>query len=118
MYGLYIAIFGAVVTVTLNYLLIPEFTYVGSAWATLICYASMMLISYVLGQRHYPIPYNVKRIFIYVIASIVLYLVSIKSPTYDLLTIGEYAINTALLGLFLVLVYFMEKNEFNALRNG
>ena len=61
-YGAYLSIFGAVITLALNFVLIPQIGFVGSAWATLVCYAAMMAASYFMGRKHYPIPYNIKRI--------------------------------------------------------
>jgi O-antigen/teichoic acid export membrane protein len=61
-YGAYLSIFGAVITLALNFALIPQIGFVGSAWATLVCYAAMMAASYFMGRKHYPIPYNIKRI--------------------------------------------------------
>ncbi|ESU24212.1 polysaccharide biosynthesis protein [Flavobacterium enshiense DK69] len=63
--GAYISVLGAIVTLALNFLLIPKFSYMGSAIATLAAYGSMMAISYYLGNKHYPIPYDKKRIFGY-----------------------------------------------------
>ena len=75
-YGLYISLAGAVITIGLNYLLIPRFSYMGSAWVSMIAYFTMMVISYVLGQRKYPIPYDLKRISIYLLVSAVLVVLS------------------------------------------
>ncbi|GET46551.1 oligosaccharide flippase family protein [Capnocytophaga felis] len=63
--GAYISIFGMFITVSLNFLLIPILSYKGSALATLATYLVMMLTSYFIGQRKYPIPYNVKKISFY-----------------------------------------------------
>ncbi len=60
-----IAIVGAIVTLVLLFTLIPSMGYMGAAWATLVCYASMAVISYLWGQRHYPVPYNVSRVLAY-----------------------------------------------------
>src|SRR5690606_21266093 len=51
-YGAYIGIFGALVTILLNYIWIPIYGYLGSAWATLICYTSMMFLSFILSKKH------------------------------------------------------------------
>lgn len=59
--GAIIAAIGAIITLLLNFLLIPIIGYFGSAITTLICYFSMAVISYVWGQREFPIPYNVKE---------------------------------------------------------
>ena len=64
-YGAYLSIFGAVITLVLNFTLIPIIGFVGSAWATLVCYFSMMVASYFLGKKHFPIPYQVGRIALY-----------------------------------------------------
>ena len=58
-YGAGIAILGALITLAINLVLIPSIGYMASAWATLACYGSMMVVSYLLGQRFYPVPYRV-----------------------------------------------------------
>ncbi|WP_010255195.1 oligosaccharide flippase family protein [Myroides injenensis] len=72
MVGAYISILGAILTLLFNYLLIPVWGYMGSAIATLIAYGSMMLISYLLGQKYYPIPYDKKAIGGYMGLSVLL----------------------------------------------
>ena len=74
--GAYISIIGAIVTLVLNYILIPKYSYLGSAVATLAAYSSMMLISYYLGKKHYPIPYDIKKIGTYLLLSVSLSVVS------------------------------------------
>ena len=64
-FGAYLAIFGAVITLALNFALIPVLGFEGSAWATLVCYFTMAVVSYFLGRKHYPIPYDLKRIGAY-----------------------------------------------------
>lgn len=64
-YGAYLAIFGAIITIILNYLWIPTFGYYGAAWATFVCYFLMMFVSYILGQKHYPVNYNLKKVIGY-----------------------------------------------------
>lgn len=65
-YALYISSIGAVVTIGLNFLLIPHFSYVGAAWVTLIAYAVMVGVSYLWGQRNYAIPYRVGKNLVYI----------------------------------------------------
>ena len=69
--GAYISIIGAIITLALNYFLIPTMSYYGSAIATIAAYGSMMLISYTLGNKYYPIPYDMKKIGAYMGISIV-----------------------------------------------
>ncbi|MGZ3757520.1 MAG: oligosaccharide flippase family protein [Mucilaginibacter sp.] len=71
-YGLYISGIGAILTILLNWLFIPTYSYMASAWISLIAYASMMILSYIWGQRNYPIPYNLKKNLAYIISSILL----------------------------------------------
>ena len=69
-FGAYISIFGALVTLGINIIFIPKFGYMASATATLFAYATMASISYILGQKHYAIPYNLKKMGLYLILSI------------------------------------------------
>src|SRR6185312_11515027 len=71
-YGLYISGIGAVATVLLNVLFIPRFSYMASAWASLAAYTLMMILSYVWGQRNYPIPYRIGKNVCYLLVSVLL----------------------------------------------
>ncbi|MDD3875249.1 MAG: polysaccharide biosynthesis C-terminal domain-containing protein [Bacteroidales bacterium] len=110
-YGAYFSIFGAIVTIVLNLFWIPVWGYVGAAWATLICYFSMMVASYIIGQKNYKVNYDVKRIGFYFVLTFVLFiLTSFLKP----LT-GQYyiAINTIVFILFTLLVVRLEFNKKN-----
>ncbi len=74
--GAYISIAGAIITLILNFYLIPKYSYYGSAIATIVAYASMMLISYYLGNKHYPIPYEIEKIASYLGLSILFSIIS------------------------------------------
>lgn len=65
LYGALISIGGALLTLILNFWWIPLMGFRGSAWATFCCYFAMMAAGYLLGQRHYHIPYDLKRFFFY-----------------------------------------------------
>ncbi|WBA41612.1 oligosaccharide flippase family protein [Hymenobacter canadensis] len=60
--GTYIGAAGAVLTIVLNFLLIPVLGYMGSAIATLACYFMMAAVCWWLGERHFPVPYPVARL--------------------------------------------------------
>jgi O-antigen/teichoic acid export membrane protein len=75
-YGAWFSIFGATITIVLNFILIPIMGYLGAAWATFICYGAMMLISYFYGQKHYPIPYNIKVCLLLIFLSVGLWITS------------------------------------------
>lgn len=74
MYGAIITIAGAVITIVLNIILIPQLHYLGAALATFTCYLLMMIISYVLGQKYYPIPYARKKLLAYLFIATLVYL--------------------------------------------
>lgn len=76
-YGAYLSIFGAIITLSLNFILIPIIGFVGSAWATLVCYFCMTTVSYFLGRKHYRIPYPIKRISFYLILVAALFFSSV-----------------------------------------
>ena len=72
-FGAYIALFGAAITLGLNWLLIPRFDYMGAAWTTFACYLSMMVVSYLLGQKYYHVNYDLKRILFYLLFAVAVY---------------------------------------------
>ena len=71
--GASVSLAGAALTIALNIWWIPLFGYVGSAWATLACYGSMAIVSYLLGRKYYPVDYDVKRVLGYIGLGIGLY---------------------------------------------
>jgi len=75
-YGLFFTLFGAALTVVLNVMLVPKMGYMGAAWATLGCYASMMVASYIIGQINYRVPYQTGRILFYVLLAFLFYALS------------------------------------------
>jgi O-antigen/teichoic acid export membrane protein len=82
-FGAYLSIFGAIVTLVLNFTLIPIMGYMGSAWATFACYSSMMVISYFIGQKHYRVPYQLSRILMYIGLSIGLWVIGMLIPIHN-----------------------------------
>lgn len=61
-YAMYITFLGLFVTVALSFVLVPKMGYRGAAWVRLVAEAAMVVMSYTLCKRHYPIPYDLKRI--------------------------------------------------------
>jgi O-antigen/teichoic acid export membrane protein len=76
-YGAIITIIGAVITIVLNIILIPKFHYYGAAIATFSCYFFMMISSYKLGQKYYPVPYAVKKLTAYIVLVLLIYIIHI-----------------------------------------
>ncbi|HEX5002116.1 MAG TPA: oligosaccharide flippase family protein [Bacteroidia bacterium] len=107
-YGAMFSVFGAVLTIALNLMLVPAMGYKGAAWATLICYASMMVLSFIIGQKKFFIPYQTKRILMIMIISVCLYLLSsfLKNITG---TQAGLVVNTLILGFFIYILYKFEK---------
>jgi O-antigen/teichoic acid export membrane protein len=103
--GAYISIIGAIVTLALNYLLIKEFSYYGSAIATLAAYGTMMIISYKMGQKKYPIPYEINTILKYLGLSIAFSAIAFYIPYLR----ENYLVKFVLLSLFLYFIYRNEK---------
>lgn len=114
-YGAGISIFGAVLTIVFNIILIPYLGYYGAAWTTLICYSSMMILSFYQGQKHFPINYNVKKIIGYIILSVALYLLSNFFNEFALPI--KLIMNTIILIVFLIIVWLNEKSDLLALKN-
>jgi O-antigen/teichoic acid export membrane protein len=110
-YGLYISGAGAVITILLNILFIPQYGYMASAWISLIAYASMMVLSYILGQKNYPIPYHLKKDLAYIASSILVVYLSFVTFDRDLI------IGNLLLGIFLIATFLIERKSFLAIFN-
>ncbi|MCP3928243.1 MAG: polysaccharide biosynthesis protein [Bacteroidetes bacterium] len=111
-WGAYISVGGAVVTIGLNLWWIPIFGYVGSAWATLICYFGMTVASYYFGKKHLPIPYEIGKILFYISLAIIGYFLNlgirnIFEGSRMLIT----SMNTLILITFLTIIYLLEKKN-------
>jgi len=113
--GAAISIAGAAITLVLNFILIPIWGYMGAAWATLICYVSMMLISYLIGQRYYPVNYDLRRAGWYVLMAALIYMISLWSS--NLQPLVRYMTNTMLLAAFVAYALISEKQRFRQLAN-
>jgi O-antigen/teichoic acid export membrane protein len=113
--GAYITLIGAAITLIVNYLFIPSYGYMASAWATFLCYGSMMVISFFWGQRVYPVPYAWKKLSAYmVIVALLYFLHRLLTGIWDngLFSIG---LSTLLLGSFVVFILRVERREFRRL---
>ena len=103
-YGAYLSIFGAIITLSLNFTLIPVLGFVGCAWATLVCYFSMTVASYYLGKRHFSVPYQVKRITLYLLVMLCIYFCIYFTNL-------NMWINSLFLLGFVIFVYCLEKTK-------
>lgn len=105
--GALLSLGGAIITIVLNFALIPSMSYVGSAWTTLIVYFLMLVGSIAWGRKYYPVNYPLKRSAIYIGSSILLYLFTIYVLKLD--GVAEKVVNFTIILAFAAGVYFMEK---------
>jgi len=112
-FGAYISLIGAAITLLLNFLLVPVYGYMGAAWATLICYFSIMFISYVLGQKYYRINYQTGKILFYILFAVLIYFASNFLKLKELhLQIG---LNFVWITFFISTVLVFERKELKKL---
>ena len=107
--GAVVSLFGAGITIVLNVLFIPQYGYMASAWATLVCYASMAIISYVLGQKYYPVHYNLRKILGYIIWAVLLWVINRELLNHVSFLNHFYWISgTICMGLYLAAVWWLD----------
>ncbi|MEG3656074.1 oligosaccharide flippase family protein [Arenibacter palladensis] len=104
-FGAYISLIGAVLTIIINFAFIPYFGYVASAVATLVAYASMVILSFFFGRMYYPIPYNHRKIIFYLVVSISFSMLSFYAFNRNLI------IGSILFIIFLGMVYRLESDK-------
>lgn len=78
--GSLFSLVGCSIIILINIFLIPVFGYMACAWAGFAGYGVAMLLSYFVGQKKYPINYDLKAIGNYVVLALVLYIVSVYLP--------------------------------------
>jgi O-antigen/teichoic acid export membrane protein len=108
-YGAVITIGGAVITIVLNIVLIPRLHYTGAAIATFSCYLFMMLSSYLLGQKYYPVPYPVKKLFAYLSMVVLIYFIHLGLVKFISGSLA-FSLSSGLL-LFLLFTWFVSRVE-------
>lgn len=107
-HGAAISLAGAAITLILNFILIPVMGYMGAAWATFACYAAMMILSYFMGQKYYPVNYNLKGALAYTaLAGFLLLAALLISPASPWI---RYSMNLVLLLVFPLVAWFREKS--------
>jgi O-antigen/teichoic acid export membrane protein len=110
--GAAITFAGAAITILLNILLIPVWHYWGAAVATFSCYLFMMITSYALGQKYYPVPYPKKKLIAYLVLVTLIYLAHRGLVSFVDNAWFNVAIATIFLGAFVLFVIKVEKREF------
>ncbi len=101
-WGAYISFMGLAVTVLGNVIFVPMYGYIASAWASFGCFLMTMVVSWALGQRYYPIPYDLKMAGRYVLVGFLFYAAGMYTPISNIYL--RLAFRTLLLLLFVVYV--------------
>ncbi len=112
-YGAIITLIGAILTLAINFAFIGKYSYMACAWATLAAYGTMMVISYFLGQKHYPVKYNLRSMLFFFFAALGFYFISLTYNSLSSMVI-KLILNNLLVLLFAWLFY---KLEFANLKN-
>jgi len=101
-YGMYFSIFGAIITILFNITMLPIMGYMAAAWATLLAYGLMMIFSFFVGRKHFPIPYEITKTLAYlVLGSSIAYLSYYLLDKSWILSISEIV-------LFGLVIYYFE----------
>lgn len=108
-YGMYFSVLGAIITISFNLIMIPKIGFIASAWATLITYSFMMVISYLVGKKKYPVPYQLKKVGLYLFLSALFCAISF------LLFRGNYWFSILIIFGYFTLIYFTEKTTIKQL---
>jgi len=113
-FGAYISLVGLFITLAINYLLIPIIGYMASAIATISCYFIMMMISFTLGKKYYPISYSIKNIFYYILIAILLFIIFQFIHLNNFFT---FIVASLFLIIFILCVCYFEKIRIHHLKN-
>ncbi|MBS1510141.1 MAG: polysaccharide biosynthesis protein [Bacteroidetes bacterium] len=109
--GAYITLTGAAITIAVNYFFIPHYGYMACAWATFLCYGSMMVISYVWGQKEYRVPYAWKKLLAYMIIALLLFFVHKGIASFTSHQFITLSAGTLLLLAYIWFIAQVEKKE-------
>ena len=109
--GAWITLVGAGITIAINFIFIPSYSYIACAWATFFCYGSMMVISYVWGQKEYRIPYAWKKLLAYIVIVVLLFFIHTGITYLWSNTIFSLTVATILTGSYCWFIGLIEKKE-------
>ncbi|MEO7960452.1 MAG: oligosaccharide flippase family protein [Ginsengibacter sp.] len=112
MAGAYITLIGAAITLIINFLFIPVIGYMACAWATFFCYGSMMVISYLWGQKVYRVPYAWKKLCAYMVIVVLLYFIHSAITHFANGAVVSFSVATMLVLLYVWFITQVERKEF------
>lgn len=111
-WGAVMSAIGAAVMIAVNIILVPRIGYWACAWGGFAGYGVAMLLSWIIGQKKYPIPYNIKEILLYALAAAFLWGASLLLQHFvKLSTVELLAVNTLLLLCYVALIYYEYKHK-------
>ncbi len=113
--GATITIIGAGITLVINYFFIPRYGYMACAWATFLCYGTMMVLSFEWGQKHYPVPYAWKKLLSYIVIVVLLFFMHRGINHLYVSFLLSVSTGLVLLLAFLAFILKIEKKEFQRL---
>jgi O-antigen/teichoic acid export membrane protein len=117
MMAAYLTIAGAILTISINWVLIPRIGYVGCAIASFVCYGFMMTTSYILGQKYFPVPYAWKKLLAYIVICFILFLIHQLFRYYSPSIWLTHGFGAVLVAAFMVFVSKVESKEFAKIRS-
>ncbi len=110
--GAWITLIGAAITLAINFLFIPSFGYMACAWATFFCYGTMMVISFIWGQKAYRVPYPWKKLVAYIVICVILYGLHSAFSLIGLGAWGDHLFALLLIASFGWFIVNVERKEF------
>jgi len=113
--GAYITLIGAAITLVINYIFIPRFSYLASAWATFFCYGTMMVISFTWGQKAYRVPYAWKKLVAYMVIVALLFFIHYGITRLWGNQVFSFILATLLTGAYTYFILRVERKEFRRL---
>jgi O-antigen/teichoic acid export membrane protein len=113
--GMYITFIGAAITLVVNFVFIPSHSYWASAWATFLCYGTMMVVSFIWGQKNYKVPYAWKKLVAYMVIVALLYFIHHGLTRVWHSQVFSLALATLLTGAYTLFILRVERKEFRRL---
>jgi O-antigen/teichoic acid export membrane protein len=108
--GAMVSIGGALLTLVLNIVFIPQYGYMASAWATLACYGSMAVVSYILGQKYFPVQYDLGSFFRYISLALLFYFsfVYLNEHVVFVQQLPRFTLSSIFMLVFLLIAWFQD----------
>lgn len=107
-WGAVISGIGCVVLFAVNIIFVPQFGYMACAWGGFAGYGTCMLLSYIIGQRHYRVPYSLKAVLGYFALALALYFVSTLFGSFGIII--KLIINTLLIIIYMAAIAYFERD--------